>query len=134
VERALTSLPPLQLSGDTSTQPFLQRYISKSQFSIPSAKIIHSPVSKSISVNDSTRPWVIIRRYGMRGGKKIRLPLSLKDLIQISGQKLGITPVCIREVCTEAEIEDITAIEPDSVLWVMTEEDEFTFCSTDMLL
>lgn len=128
------NLPPLQLSDSGSVQPFLTRYISKSQFSLPSPKILHSPVSKSISVNDSTRPWVIIRRYGMRGGKKIRLPASLDDLIRISGQKLCIVPVCIREVSTEAEIEDITAIEPDSVLWVMTEEDEFTFCSTDMLL
>jgi len=129
------NLPPLQLSD--SAQPFLTRYLSKSQFSLPSPKIVHSPIlSKSVSVNlnDSTRPWVIIRRYGMRGGKKIRLPSSLDDLIQISGEKLCIVPICIREVSTEAEIEDIKAIEPDSVLWVMTEEDEFTFCSTDMLL
>jgi len=132
VERALVNLQPLQLSDP---QPFLQRYISKSQFSLPSPKKVHSPVSKSISVAlDSTRPWVIIRRYGMRGGKKIRLPNSLDDLIIISGEKLCIHPVCIREVSTEAEIEDITAIEPDSVLWVMTEEDELTFGSSDMLL
>jgi hypothetical protein len=128
------NLPPLQLS-DSCVQPFLTRYVSKSQFSLPSPKrIVHSPVTKSISVNDSSRPWVVIRRYGMRGGKKIRLPASLDDLIDISGDKLGIEPICIREVSTEAEIEDITAIEPDSVLWVMTEEDEFTFCSTDILL
>jgi len=67
----------------------------------------------------------------MRGGKKIRLPHSLEDLIELSGEKLGIIPVCIREVSTEAEIEDVSAIEPDSVLWVMTEEDEVTFCNTD---
>jgi len=131
IEKALLDLPPLQMS-QTGPRPFLTRYISKSQFSIPSHKKIHK---KSITVVvDASRPWVIIRRYGRRGGKKIRLPMTLDDLINVAGDKLGIIPVCIREVSTEAEIEDITAIEPDSVLWVMTEEDELTFTSPDLLI
>jgi len=86
------------------------------------------PITKSISMADgSNRPWVIIRRYGMRGGKKIRLPSSLEELLQVAGEKFGITAVCIREVVTEAEIEDIRAIEGQSVLWVMTDTDELLF-------
>jgi len=91
-------------------------------------KKVRLPITKSISMADgSNRPWVIIRRYGMRGGKKIRLPNSLEELLQVAGDKFGVTAVCIREVVTEAEIEDIRAIESQAVLWVMTETDELLF-------
>jgi hypothetical protein len=126
IERALETLPPLSIPNSTLSTN-LSQFISKSQFSLPSTKKPYTTVSRI----DSHQPWVIIRRYEMRGGKKIRLPHSLQDLIELSGDKLGIIPVCIREVSTEAEIEDVSAIEPDSVLWVMTEEDEVTFCNTD---
>jgi hypothetical protein len=126
IERALETLPPLSIPNSTQSTN-LSQFISKSQFSLPSTKKPYTTVSSI----DSNQPWVIIRRYEMRGGKKIRLPHSLEDLIELSGEKLGIIPVCIREVSTEAEIEDVSAIEPDSVLWVMTEEDEVTFCNTD---
>jgi hypothetical protein len=83
--------------------------------------------SSTMVVERGARPWVIIRRYGMRGGKKIRLPHTLAELLQIAGQKFLIDPVSIREVSTEAEIEEISAIDPQAILWVMTEQDELLF-------
>jgi len=134
IERALETLPLLSISDQTN----LSQFISKSLVSLPSSiKLQQNTPNVSnncISENNFNRPWVIIRRYEKRGGKKIRLPNSLHELIQLSGDKLGIVPVCIREVSTEAEIEDISAIEPDSVLWVMTEEDEITFSITGQRL
>jgi len=86
------------------------------------------PITKSITSKDrSDRPWVIIRRYGMRGGKKIRLPLSMDELLKVAGEKFEVDAVSIREVATEAEIDDINAIEPQALLWVMTEGDEEYF-------
>jgi len=136
IERALETLPLLSISDSETAN--LSQFISKSLVSLPSTIKLQQNTpevsNNCISVNESNRPWVIIRRYEMRGGKKIRLPYSLHELIQLSGDKLGIVPVCIREVSTEAEIEDISAIEPDSVLWVMTEEDEITFSITGQRL
>jgi hypothetical protein len=133
IEAALETLPSLSIP-DTCTQvPYI------SQFSIPSIKkpqdINHLRRNENFKtvISDSNQPWVIIRGYEKRGGKKIRLPASIEDLIQLSGDKLGIIPVCIREVSTEAEIEDISAIESNSVLWVMTEEDERNFCNPQLL-
>jgi hypothetical protein len=129
IERALEPLPALQLPN-THTE-YITRMMSKPEFGLPAAKKPRlATLSKTMSVNDpniGNRPWVIIRRYGMRGGKKIRLPNTLEELIQVSGEKLGITAACIREVTTEAEIEDIRAVESQSVLWVMTEDDELSF-------
>jgi hypothetical protein len=88
-------------------------------------------VMKSVTIannnNRAFQDWVIIRRYGTRGGKKIRLPTTIEDLIQIAGEKFFIDAVTIREVSTEAEIEEISAIEPHAVLWVMTAQDELHF-------
>jgi hypothetical protein len=129
IERALEPLPALQLPNTHSE--YITRNMSKPEFGLPAAKKPRlATLSKTMSINDpniGNRPWVIIRRYGMRGGKKIRLPNTLEELIQVSGEKLGITAACIREVTTEAEIEDIRAVETQSVLWVMTEEDELSF-------
>jgi len=127
IEAALETLPPLSLP-DSSEDPYT------SPFSLPTTTKLQPPdpldfLKPKKHENLSHQPWVIIRAYEKRGGKKIRLPNSLRDLIQISGDKLGINPVCIREVSTEAEIEDISAIESNSVLWVMTEEDERKFCT-----
>jgi len=130
IETALETLPSLSFPDSSQVH-----YIS--QFSIPTTKKpqpdIHLRRTENFSVIDSNQPWVIIRGYEKRGGKKIRLPTSIEDLIQLSGDKLGIIPVCIREVSTEAEIEDISAIESNSVLWVMTEEDERNFCNPEFL-
>jgi hypothetical protein len=90
-------------------------------------------IMKSVTIANNNNPrsppgtWVIIRRYGTRGGKKIRLPPTIEDLIQVAGEKFFIDAVTIREVSTEAEIEEISAIESHAVLWVMTAQDELHF-------
>jgi len=105
---------------------------TKSVHIVPQTSIQQSrrrhPITKSITSKDrNNRPWVIIRRYGMRGGKKIRLPVSMYELLKVAGEKFEVDAVSIREVATEAEIEDINAIEPQALLWVMTEGDEEYF-------
>jgi len=86
---------------------------------------------KSVTIANNPRSpsgtWVIIRRYGTRGGKKIRLPPTIEELIQVAGEKFFIDAIAIREVTTEAEIEEISAIESHAVLWVMTAQDELHF-------
>jgi len=131
IERALEPLPSLKLP--TTHSAYISRNVSKLDIGplLTTKKTrLTSTISKTMSINDrvgGNRPWVIIRRYGMRGGKKIRLPNTLEELLQVSGDKLGIIATCIREVSTEAEIEDIRAIESQAVLWIMTEEDELLF-------
>jgi hypothetical protein len=97
------------------------------QTTLQSGRRARNPITKSVTSKGSNRPWVIIRRYGMRGGKKIRLPLSVNELLKVAGEKFEVDAVSIREVSTEAEIDDVNAIEPQAVLWVMTEEDEEYF-------
>jgi len=51
----------------------------------------------------------------------------MNELLKVAGEKFDLDAVSIREVSTEAEIDDINAIEPQALLWVMTEGDEEYF-------
>jgi len=131
------------------TSPQFQKFHSPappSNSSLRSSRVLQNSQSTASTLQASTRRkamiksvtianarasqdqnWVIIRRYGTRGGKKIRLPSTIEDLIQIAGEKFFIDAVTIREVSTEAEIEEISAIESHAVLWIMTAQDELHF-------
>jgi len=75
--------------------------------------------------------WIIVRRIGKRGGIKVPVPHSIEQLLEIGGEKLGIKPIKIREVKSEAEIDNIRAFKEDDIVWLMTVEDERKFNSTE---
>jgi len=121
---------PLPPSNPLRTSRVLQN--SQSTTSNLQTTTRRKAMMKSVTmVNNTPRSppgtWVIIRRYGTRGGKKIRLPPTIEELIQVAGEKFFIDAIAIREVATEAEIEEISAIESHAVLWVMTAQDELHF-------
>jgi len=78
-------------------------------------------------ISQTAEKWIIIRKFGKRGGVKVQIPPSIEKLLQIGGEKLGINPIKIREVKSEAEIDDIRALKEDDIVWLMTSEDELLF-------
>ena len=71
--------------------------------------------------------WIVIRRFGKRGGKKVRLPDTLKELRAVASEQFSIECANIREVDTEAEITDIQSIEANAVVLALTAEEEADF-------
>jgi len=71
--------------------------------------------------------WIIIRKFGKRGGVKILVPPSIEKLLELGGERLGINPIKVREVKSEAEIDHIRALKEDDIVWLMTSEDELHF-------
>jgi hypothetical protein len=71
--------------------------------------------------------WIIIRKFGKRGGVKVQVPISVEKLLEIGGERLGIKPIKVREVKSEAEIDHVRALKEDDIVWLMTTQDELQF-------
>jgi len=110
-----TDTPDLQrnLDCEETTMSTLDYRMDESIVSLPDMLVIEK--------------WIIVRRFGKRGGIKIPVPHSIEQLLEMGGEKLGIKPRKIREVKSEAEIDNIRAIKEDDIYWLMTSEDELKF-------
>jgi len=71
---------------------------------------------------------IIVRRFSQkRGGVKMIVPDSMKELLEHCSEKLKVQVVCLREAATEAEISQLSLLTPDLLVWAMTEEEEREF-------
>jgi len=71
---------------------------------------------------------IIVRRFSQkRGGVKMLVPDSIKELLEQCSEKLRVQVVCLREASTEAEISHLSLLTPDLLIWAMTEEEEQEF-------
>jgi hypothetical protein len=86
-----------------------------------------SSMSSSSPLVVKERPWIILRRFNKRGGKKVQLPESMIELKILASDKFEIECASLREAETEAEVEDINGIKGDSVLLVLTAEENEEF-------
>lgn len=84
-------------------------------------------IGMSTPASASDAPWIVVRKFEKRGGFKIQVPDTLSDLLAIGGEKLGIIAVAMREITTEAKIDDINALKNDDVVFLMTAEEEKSF-------
>ena len=78
-----------------------------------------------VSIADN--PWIVVRKFEKRGGVKVQVPDTLEELLILGGEKLGIQAVALREIKTEAKIDDIKALKNDDVVYLMTQADEEKF-------
>jgi len=111
---------------DFDDHDFQSHVVGPSLTEGPSKPILDSTLD-CILPNPSQRSWIVIRRFGKRGGKKVQIPSTIFDLKVEASEKFHVNVTSLRESETEAEIEDIAAIKPDSIVLVLTEEDEKHF-------
>jgi len=89
---------------------------------------IHIPYSNESEPYNSTCISIIVRRFSQkRGGVKMLVPDSMKELLEQCSEKLKVQVVCMREASTEAEISHLSLLTPDLLVWAMTEEEETEF-------
>jgi len=68
---------------------------------------------------------IIVRRFSQkRGGEKIPIPGTMKELIVQCSDKLKIEVFSLREADTEAEISDLIFLKPDMHVCALTEAEE----------
>jgi len=113
----IPSVPDSKKSGSASRAPPAN--------ATPSAHPAKSGSMETHVAADS--PWVVVRKFGKRGGVKIQVPDTLSELFQVAGEKLGIKGIAIREITSEARIDDIKALKQDDVIFLMSEEEEKNF-------
>jgi len=91
------------------------------------------PIRNSSNESDNLHPnsysiSIIVRRFSQkRGGVKMIVPDSMKELLEHCSEKLKVQVVCLREAATEAEISQLSLLTPDLLVWAMTEEEEREF-------
>jgi len=70
---------------------------------------------------------IVLRRFNKRGGVRVPVPDTMKQLLELASEKLKITAVRIREVETEAELSELSLLKSDMLVWVLTQEEELEF-------
>jgi len=103
----------------------------------PSVKPLPKPPTRKptiyIPYSNESEPYstcisIIVRRFSQkRGGVKMLVPDSMKELLEQCSEKLKVQVVCLREASTEAEISHLSLLTPDLLVWAMTEEEETEF-------
>jgi hypothetical protein len=79
-------------------------------------------------LEETKAKWVVIRKFHQKeGGRKIKLPKDISELLKEGSDALKIKAVQVRDLQNKAEITDIEAIQDGEVVYLTTEADEKQF-------